>query len=165
MDQPSNPGADQARTHEIISAIIHPQLHTSILVLYVLLPNNTSGALYQSVTTSFENVFTGIPNALAKPKSASLSSPRLLMRRFWGLRSRWRTRLRWQKEVPRRSWYMKERTVSGGRAQRVPWTVESQDGMISIEDRAHKKRHNSLSMYFFKSWSMNSNTSINLLSV
>ena len=31
---------------------------------------------------------TGIPNALAKPKSASFSSPSRLMRRFWGLRSR-----------------------------------------------------------------------------
>lgn len=71
----------------IISAMIQPADHTSILVEYVLLPKRTSGALYHSVTTSLENVLTGIPNALARPKSANLSSPRLLMRRFWGFRS------------------------------------------------------------------------------
>lgn len=85
-------------TPEIISANIHPQDHTSIDVLYVRDPSKTSGARYQSVTTydtesvlraissaiqtSFEKVFTGTPNARAKPKSPSFNSPFLLISRF-----------------------------------------------------------------------------------
>lgn len=37
---------------------------------------------YQRVTTSFEKVLTGIPKALANPKSPNLSSPLRLIRRF-----------------------------------------------------------------------------------
>lgn len=56
-------------------ANMHPALHISIDVVYNFAPNRTSGGLYQSVTTSAEQHFTGIPNALAKPKSASFNSP------------------------------------------------------------------------------------------
>ena len=69
-----------------ISAIIHQADQMSMLVLYVLLPNKTSGALYHNVTTSFEKVLTGIPNARARPKSASFSCPLELIRRFLGLK-------------------------------------------------------------------------------
>jgi hypothetical protein len=121
---------------------MHPALQISILVLYVLDPNNTSGGRYQSVTTSLLNVFTGTPKARASPKSPILSSPRLLMRRFWGLRSRWRTRLSWQYAMPcrgcklglvmkkvgrggkgrtLRSWYMNDLTISGCNAPFSPF--------------------------------------------
>lgn len=43
--QPSLDTAEQGPTY------MHPALHTSILVLYVLEPSRTSGARYQSVTT------------------------------------------------------------------------------------------------------------------
>jgi hypothetical protein len=67
---------------------MQPADQMSIEVEYVRLPSRTSGARYQSVTTSFENVLTGTPKARARPKSPSLSSPRLVRRRFCGLRSR-----------------------------------------------------------------------------
>lgn len=41
------------------------------------------------------------------PKSASLSSPLSLIRRFWGFRSRWRTFLLWQYDSPRKIWNKK----------------------------------------------------------
>lgn len=44
--------------------MMHPLDQTSMLVEYVRDPNRTSGARYQSVTTSLLNVLTGIPNAL-----------------------------------------------------------------------------------------------------
>lgn len=44
---------------------------------------------------------------LLSPKSASLSSPFSLMRRFWGFRSLWRTFLLWQYDSPRRIWNRK----------------------------------------------------------
>lgn len=106
----------------IISAMMHPADHTSMLVEYVRLPSKTSGARYHSVTTSFEKVLTGMPNARARPKSASLSSPRLLIKRFCGLRSRCSTRFSWQNAVPLSSWNMKLRTVAGSSAPRLPWT-------------------------------------------
>lgn len=65
-----------------------PEVASTHDVEYVRLPMSTSGARYQSVTTSFEKVLTGMPNARARPKSASLSSPRLVMSKFCGLRSR-----------------------------------------------------------------------------
>lgn len=56
-----------------------------------------SGERYHSVTTSLvyllvriarkNDFFTGMPEERARPKSPSFSSPSLLMRRFWGLRS------------------------------------------------------------------------------
>lgn len=65
-----------------ISAMMQPADQMSIEVLYVLDPSKTSGALYHRVTTSLEKVLTGMPNALARPKSASLSWPLLLIKRF-----------------------------------------------------------------------------------
>ena len=53
----------------------------------------TSGALYQSVTTSCVYTRMGIPNARARPKSAILMPPFLSIRRFWGFMSLWRTLL------------------------------------------------------------------------
>lgn len=115
-----------------ISAMMQPADQISMLVLYVRLPRRTSGARYQRVTTSLEKVLTGIPKARARPKSASFSWPLVLMRRFWGLRSRWRTRLVWQKSMPLSSWCMNDLMVMGGSAPRSPC----------------------VSMYFFKSLSM-----------
>ena len=126
-----------------ISAIMHPADQMSMLVLYVLLPSRTSGARYHSVTTSLEKVLTGMPKARARPKSASLSCPRVLMSKFWGFRSRWRTRFSWQKAMPRSNWYMKDLMVGGSRAPRSPRE----------------------SMYLLRSLSMNSKTSISLFSV
>lgn len=95
LSRPRNKG-----TPEIISAKMQPQDQTSIDVLYVREPNRTSGARYHRVTTcgsyeylvcvsalrrvhtSLEKVFTGTPNALARPKSPSFSSPFRLIRRF-----------------------------------------------------------------------------------
>ena len=54
----------------------------SIDALYSVDPNNTSGGLYQSVTTSFEYVFVGTDFARANPKSANFSSPFSLIKRF-----------------------------------------------------------------------------------
>lgn len=56
--------------------------------------------------TSWVNVLTGIPNALASPKSASLSAlVRRSISKFWGFRSRCRTRWEWQYAIPRSIWY------------------------------------------------------------
>ena len=128
---------------EIISANIQPHDQTSMDVLYVREPSRTSGARYQRVTTcqtsqllaiyadtkprrrtSFENVFTGTPNALARPKSPSFNSPLRLIRRFWGFKSRCRTWFSWQKAVPFNNWNMKLRTVFGSSAPRSPcWSM------------------------------------------
>jgi len=126
-----------------ISAMMQPADQMSMLVLYVLDPKSTSGARYQSVTTSFENVLTGIPNARARPKSASLSMPLLLISKFCGLRSRCSTRFVWQKSMPCSSWCMNDFMVMGFRAPRSPC----------------------VSMYFFRSLSMYSKTSMSLFSV
>ena len=57
-----------------ISAMMHPTDQISIEVEYVRDPRSTSGARYHSVTTSFENVFTGIPKALFRRVSVTGSS-------------------------------------------------------------------------------------------
>ena len=51
-------------------------------VEYSLAPRRISGALYQSVTTSWVYVFTGRPKALASPKSANFTFPSLLINKF-----------------------------------------------------------------------------------
>ena len=95
-------------TPEIISAKMQPHDQTSIEVLYVREPRRTSGARYHNVTTcerlspryavqttlhtSFENVLTGTPKALARPKSPIFNSPFLLINKFCGFKSRCRTR-------------------------------------------------------------------------
>jgi len=109
---------------DIISAKMQPHDHKSIEVLYVRDPSKTSGARYHRVTTSFENVFTGTPNALARPKSPSFNSILRLISKFCGFRSRCRTWFSWQKFVPLRSWNMKFRTVAGSSAPRFPcWSI------------------------------------------
>ena len=115
----------------------------SMLVLYVRDPRRTSGALYHNVTTSLEKVLTGIPKARARPKSASLSCPLLLMSRFCGLRSLCNTLFSWQNAIPCSSWCIKDLMVYGSKAPRSPRE----------------------SMYFFRSLSINSKTSISLFSV
>ena len=45
--------------------------HISMAVVCVFEPNRSSGALYQRVTTFGVIGFIGIPNFLAKPKSAA----------------------------------------------------------------------------------------------
>lgn len=52
------------------SAKIHPVAHISIAVVNLGDPNNTSGALYQSVTTFAVIFFGGTPKKRANPKSA-----------------------------------------------------------------------------------------------
>lgn len=126
-----------------ISAIMQPADQMSMLVLYVLLPSRTSGARYQRVTTSFEKVLTGMPNALARPKSPSFNCPFELVRRFCGLRSRCRTLFLWQNSIPLSSWYINDLMTIGCSAPRSPL----------------------VSMYFLRSISMWSNTSISLFSV
>lgn len=126
-----------------ISAIMQPADQISMLVLYVREPSRTSGARYHNVTTSLENVLTGIPKARAKPKSASFSWPLTLMRRFCGLRSRCSTLLVWQKSIPSRSWCMNDLMVMGFNAPRSPC----------------------VSIYFLRSLSIYSKTSISLFSV
>ena len=54
----------------------------SIAVVYSTEPRRTSGGRYQRVTTSLEYVLLGTDLARAKPKSANLRSPMVLMRRF-----------------------------------------------------------------------------------
>ena len=66
----------------IISARMHPHDHISMDVEYVLEPISTSGARYHNVTTSLENVLTGIPKARARPKSPNFNWPLLLINRF-----------------------------------------------------------------------------------
>lgn len=61
--------------------------HISIEFEYSLLPNSSSGGLYQSVTTSFVYGLTGILVIQANPKSAILIIPSLLISKFYGLRS------------------------------------------------------------------------------
>jgi hypothetical protein len=63
------------------------------------------------------------------------------MSKFCGLRSRCRTLWLWQNARPRRSWYIKDFTISG-----------------SISPFR-------LSKYFFRSWSQCSNTRVNFLSL
>ncbi len=64
----------------------------------------------------------------------------LLMRRFWGFKSRWRTFLLWQKARPLSSWYMSD------------WTFS-----LSISPLR-------LSKYFLRSWSQCSKTKVSFLS-
>ena len=66
----------------LISAMMHPMLHMSIIVLYYLLPKSTSGGRYHRVTTSLVWFFTGIPLPLASPKSANLSICSLEISKF-----------------------------------------------------------------------------------
>lgn len=63
------------RSALILPANIHPTLHTSTGVEYFLDPINTSGARYQSVTTSWVYDRTGIPKARASPKSPNFRYP------------------------------------------------------------------------------------------
>lgn len=65
----------------------------------------------------------------------------LLISKFWGFKSRWRTLLLWQNARPRNNWYIKLFTTSR-----------------SISPFK-------LSKYFFRSWSQCSNTSVNFLSL
>ena len=126
-----------------ISAMIQPADQRSMLVLYVRLPNKTSGARYQRVTTSFEKVLTGIPKARANPKSPSFNCPRLFISKFCGFRSRCKTRFSWQNAMPLRSWCINDLIVM--------WSNWPRSARVS--------------MYFFKSRSIYSKTSMSLFSV
>ncbi len=66
----------------IISAKTQPTDQISIEFEYFVEPSNTSGGRYHRVTTSWVYPFTGIPEALASPKSAILSILSLVIRRF-----------------------------------------------------------------------------------
>ena len=78
----------------INSPNIHPMLHVSTLLLYVLVPRSSSGERYHNVTTSCVSCSGGgLPTYLAIPKSAIFSCPRLLSSRLEVLRSRWRIQL------------------------------------------------------------------------
>mmetsp|Transcript_28779 Transcript_28779/g.72879 ORF Transcript_28779/g.72879 Transcript_28779/m.72879 type:complete len:255 (-) Transcript_28779:145-909(-) len=132
-ESPAKSGAPVA-----ISAITQPMLQRSTGTLYSAPPSRISGGLYHTVTTSWVYLGTGTVKARARPKSAILRRSLLSMRRFCGLRSRWRMRLAWQNSTPRHSWYTKFLTVAGGRRP--------------LSDR----------MYFFRSFSRNSKTSTSL---
>lgn len=54
------------------SANMQPTDHMSIAVVYSLAPSSSSGARYQSVTTSWVISPSGSPNLRARPKSATL---------------------------------------------------------------------------------------------
>lgn len=86
---------------------MHPIDHISTGVEYCFYPNKISGALYHNVTTSWVYVLTGRPNALARPKSASLITPFLSINRFWGFKSLCITLCAWQYAVPYNIWYVK----------------------------------------------------------
>mmetsp|Transcript_68942 Transcript_68942/g.202378 ORF Transcript_68942/g.202378 Transcript_68942/m.202378 type:complete len:203 (-) Transcript_68942:315-923(-) len=132
-ESPAKSGAPVA-----ISAITQPMLHRSTGTLYSAPPRRISGGLYQTVTTSWVYLGTGTVKARARPKSAIFRRSLLSMRRFCGLRSRWRIRFAWQNSTPRQSWYVKFLTVCGGRRPLIA------------------------RMYFFKSFSTNSKTSTSL---
>ena len=87
-----------------ISAKMQPTDQISMALEYFCEPRRTSGGLYQSVTTSCVNPLTGIPEALANPKSASLRMLSFDMSRFCGLRSLCNIFLSWQCPIPLRSW-------------------------------------------------------------
>lgn len=70
-----------------ISATMQPTDQMSIAEEYFCDPRRTSGGRYQSVTTSWVNPLTGMPEALASPKSASLRTFLFDISRFCGLRS------------------------------------------------------------------------------
>ena len=59
---------------DITSAKIQPTDQRSTGVEYSVAPSSSSGARYQRVTTSLVYGLMGIPNALARPKSAILRS-------------------------------------------------------------------------------------------
>ena len=75
---------------------MHPTLHMSTARPYSFAPSRSSGARYQSVTTSCVSFGGGSPTYLAIPKSAILSCPWLLSKRFDVLRSRWRIQFSWR---------------------------------------------------------------------
>mmetsp|Transcript_121292 Transcript_121292/g.368789 ORF Transcript_121292/g.368789 Transcript_121292/m.368789 type:complete len:251 (+) Transcript_121292:184-936(+) len=121
-----------------ISALMQPMLQRSTGTLYRVAPRRISGGRYQTVTTSWVYFGTGTVKARARPKSAIFKCSRWSMRRFWGFRSRWMMRFEWQNSTPRQSWYAKFLTAAGVR------------------------RPFNAFMYFFKSFSRNSNTSTSL---
>lgn len=74
-----------------IYANIHPTDQISIELEYFWDPNRTSGGLYHRVTTSWVYPLTGIPEALASPKSAIFNILSFEISKLWGFKSRWST--------------------------------------------------------------------------
>ena len=63
--------------------MIYPKAHISIFEVYFLHPSRSSGALYHLVTTLCVSFPVKLGRTrLARPKSAILTSPLLLMRMF-----------------------------------------------------------------------------------
>lgn len=83
---------------------MQPTDHISIELEYFWDPSKTSGGRYHNVTTSCVYPLTGIPEALARPKSAILRMLSFEIRRFCGLRSLWSTFFSWQWLMPWSSW-------------------------------------------------------------
>ena len=84
----SSPGNSGVPTR--ISPNMQPTLHMSMLVLYFLHPNSSSGGRYQRVMTLF--VYCAFPRGWkwrANPKSPSFSSPLLLSNKLAPLMSLW----------------------------------------------------------------------------
>mmetsp|Transcript_48847 Transcript_48847/g.141480 ORF Transcript_48847/g.141480 Transcript_48847/m.141480 type:complete len:243 (-) Transcript_48847:187-915(-) len=67
---------------------LQPMDQMSTLAEYVLEPSSSSGERYQSVTTFLVQGWGGSPNSLARPKSASFRTPRLVRSRLLSLMSR-----------------------------------------------------------------------------
>mmetsp|Transcript_16635 Transcript_16635/g.26419 ORF Transcript_16635/g.26419 Transcript_16635/m.26419 type:complete len:224 (+) Transcript_16635:529-1200(+) len=132
-ESPANNGCPVA-----ISPTTAPMLQRSTGTLYNCAPNNISGGLYHTVTTSCVYFGTGTVKARAKPKSAIFNCNRLSMSRFCGLMSRWIIRFAWQNSTPRSNWNAKVFTVAGG------------------------SRPFKAFMYFLRSFSKYSNTNTNL---
>lgn len=67
---------------------MQPTDQISIELEYFWDPSKTSGGLYHKVTTSWVYPFTGIPDALASPKSAIFNTLFFDINKFWGFKSR-----------------------------------------------------------------------------
>ena len=70
-------------------------------VLYWRAPNMSSGHLYHLVTTWCVSSRLGEPNAFARPKSPSFTTPWMSISKLSGLRSRWSTKFACKYSSPR----------------------------------------------------------------
>lgn len=95
-----------ARTHEDVRSSV-PQGHDFVCVVadrHTERPSQTTEIQDAERCHESQNTDRKFHTKTTDPKSASFSSPILLMRRFCGFKSRWRTRLAWQNPIPLRSW-------------------------------------------------------------
>mmetsp|Transcript_78520 Transcript_78520/g.234011 ORF Transcript_78520/g.234011 Transcript_78520/m.234011 type:complete len:251 (-) Transcript_78520:208-960(-) len=132
-ESPANNGAPVA-----ISPRTQPTLQRSTGTLYKAEPSRISGARYQTVTTSCVYFGTGTVYARARPKSAIFRRRRWSISRFCGFRSLCKIRFAWQNSMPRQSWNARDLIVDEGSCRPMDF------------------------MYFLRSFSTNSKTSVSL---